>query len=371
MAKRMTPVQVTHMSAERREEWNTFVAQQPSFAFMQSWEWGDFKEALGWKAFRIAALKQGRIVAGVQMLIRRVPPGLVSLAYAPRGPVGDWLDEEITPPLLCELHRVARHHRAIFLRIEPPLLNGSPGAQALARHHFRRSSYTNQPRATLIVDLAQGLDQVMARMHHKTRYNIRYAAKKGVTIRVGGLEDLATFCSLMHITGRRGGFSPRAPDYYRSEWETFAAGERIRLLIASYQGETLAVNMSAVFGEHAAYLHGASSGEHGNVQPNYLLMWEAIQWAKAQNCRTFDLWGIPDEVGLAVYAGDDLPVSSRTDGLWGVYRFKRGFSNNVVLYMSAHDYVYSPPLYALVTNKLFNTGLLDRIAVRIDALRRV
>jgi lipid II:glycine glycyltransferase (peptidoglycan interpeptide bridge formation enzyme) len=69
-------MQVIHISADRREEWNAFVAQEPSFALLQSWEWGDFKERLGWRAFRIAAEKQGRIVAGAQMLIRPVPPAL-------------------------------------------------------------------------------------------------------------------------------------------------------------------------------------------------------------------------------------------------------------------------------------------------------
>ncbi len=361
---------ITHLSADRREDWNAFVAQSSSFALLQSWEWGAFKEKLGWKAVRIAAEKQARIVAGVQLLIRPIPPGLVSLAYVPRGPVGHWLDGEITSRLLCELHRVARRFRAVFLRIEPPLLDNSVDARVLQQHHFRSSPYTNQPRATIIVDLAQGLGDVLAQMHPKTRYNIRYAAKKGVSIRVGDVEDLPTFYRLIQITGRRGEFSPRTLDYYQYEWETFAELGQVRLFVASYQGKTLAVNMSAVFGEHAAYLHGASSGEHSNLQPNYLLMWEAIQWAKAQNCRTFDLWGIPEAVGLSVAKGEGLPASNSAEGLWGVYRFKRGFSQNVTLYVGAHDYAYSALFYALITHKRFNTGLLDRIAVWIDRLRR-
>jgi lipid II:glycine glycyltransferase (peptidoglycan interpeptide bridge formation enzyme) len=310
-------------------------------------------------------------MAGVQMLVRLAPFGLVSMAYVPRGPIGDWLNEEITSPLLSELHQTARRYRAVFLRIEPSLLNDSVCAQILQRHQFRSSPYSNQPRATIIVDLAQGLDQLLAQMHHRTRYNIRYAAKQGVTVRVGGPEDLPMFHRLIQITGRRGGFSSRALDYYRDEWETFAARGQIKLFIASYQGKPLAVNMSAVFGEHAANLHGASSGEYSNLKPNYLLMWEALQWAKSQNCRTFDLWGIPDEVGVTVYEGNDLPVTDRTDGLWGVYNFKRGFSKKVWLFASAHDYAYSPLLYTLATNKLFNTDVIERIVARMDWLKRV
>ncbi len=33
-------MQITHITVDRREEWNAFVAQAPSFALLQSWEWG-------------------------------------------------------------------------------------------------------------------------------------------------------------------------------------------------------------------------------------------------------------------------------------------------------------------------------------------
>jgi lipid II:glycine glycyltransferase (peptidoglycan interpeptide bridge formation enzyme) len=360
---------ITQITADRRQEWNAFVAQEPAFALLQSWEWGEFKEKLGWKAFRIVAAEQGRILAGVQLLIRPFLAGLVSMAYVPRGPVGEWLDEKITTPLLNELHRVARSYRAVFLRIEPPLPNDSVRAQILQQHNFKSSPYTNQPRATITMDLMSSLDEMLANMHQKTRYNIRYAAKKGVTVRIGGVEDLPVFYHLIKITGQRGGFNTRTLDYYLKEWETFSKLEQIRLFIASYQGEPIAANMSAVFGKHAAYLHGASSGEYSNLQPNYLLMWEALQWAKTQNCRTFDFWGIPDEAGLAAVAGKGLPATDSTDGLWGVYRFKSGFSKNTLLYMGAHDYAYLAPLYGLITTGYTNAGVLDLFAALMDSFR--
>ena len=111
-------MQVIHVPASRRGEWNTFVAAHTSFALLQSWEWGDFKERMGWKAFRIAVEHQRGILAGVQLLIKSLPLGLASMAYVPRGPLGDWLDEAILSRLLCELHQVARRHRAVVLRIE-------------------------------------------------------------------------------------------------------------------------------------------------------------------------------------------------------------------------------------------------------------
>src|ERR1041384_83421 len=46
----------------------------------------------------------------------------------------------------------------------------------------------------------------------------------------------------------------------------------------------------------------------------------AIQWAKARDCTIYDMWGIPD----ADEATLEAQFESRSDGLWGVYGFKRG-----------------------------------------------
>jgi peptidoglycan pentaglycine glycine transferase (the first glycine) len=103
--------------------------------------------------------------------------------------------------------------------------------------------------------------------------------------------------------------------------------------------------------------------------PNYLLQWEAMNWARSLCCVSYDLWGIPDQVGQVVYEGKASPKAERTDGLWGVYRFKSGFSKNIVFHTGAYDYVYSPLLYVFITNKLLNGGRLDRIAVWMDSVR--
>jgi lipid II:glycine glycyltransferase (peptidoglycan interpeptide bridge formation enzyme) len=83
-----------------RERWNSFVAQWPGFELMQSYEWGTFKEILGWRAIRLAVVRDGRMVAGAQMLIRPLPLRLVSVAYVPRGPLLYWDDEEAVQVLL-------------------------------------------------------------------------------------------------------------------------------------------------------------------------------------------------------------------------------------------------------------------------------
>lgn len=77
--------------------------------------------------------------------------------------------------------------------------------------------------------------------------------------------------------------------------------------------------------------------------PAYLLQWEAIRWAKAHGCTEYDLWGVPDvdEGKLETY------FSERSDGLWGVYRFKRGFGGELRRAAGPWDRIYQPLLYQL------------------------
>jgi peptidoglycan pentaglycine glycine transferase (the first glycine) len=261
-------IQVTHITVDRREEWNAFIAQEPSFALLQSWEWGEFKEKLGWTAFRVAAEQQGRIVAGAQMLVKSAPLDLVSIAYIPRGPVGNWLDEAIAPFLLAELHRVARRYRAIFLKIEPPLLPSPATCAKLQQYNFRASHYPNQPQTTIVVDLNSDLDDILRPMRKKTRQYIKQATAKGVTVRIGGQEDLPAFYNLMQITGRRSQFAPRILDYYKHEWQTFADNNQTVLLMAFHQERLLAVRMAYYFGRHAAEFHAGSLAGEGDLHPN-------------------------------------------------------------------------------------------------------
>ena len=133
--------------SHRRDDWNVFVAEDPSFALLQSWEWGEFKERLGWKAFRIAAESHGRMIAAAELLIKPAPGRVASVAYVPRGPVGEWNDDGVARCLFStrSIASCCLGIALVFLRVEPPRLDNSPAARLLEVLGFRESPATNQP----------------------------------------------------------------------------------------------------------------------------------------------------------------------------------------------------------------------------------
>jgi lipid II:glycine glycyltransferase (peptidoglycan interpeptide bridge formation enzyme) len=176
-------------------------------------------------------------------------------------------------------------------------------------------------------------------MKPKTRYNIGLAERRGVTVDAAGLVDLPAFYTLLEETAKRDRFYIRPIEYYAEVLEAFGADAT--LLLAKYDGTLLGGIVVVTFGDEATYLYGASSNEHRNLMPTYLLQWQGMMWAMGRGCSRYDLWGIPKEAADDSGENDD----ERVDGLWGVYRFKQGFGGRRVSYAGAFDYVYAPLRY--------------------------
>jgi lipid II:glycine glycyltransferase (peptidoglycan interpeptide bridge formation enzyme) len=188
-----------------------------------------------------------------------------------------------------------------------------------------------QFRNTVVIDLSPSEDRLLARMKQKTRYNIRLAAKSGVSVRPGTVDELPLLYRLYAETSARDGFVIRNQSYYEQVWTTFMrplSGRDVPgadCLIAEIEGEVSAAVFVFYFAERAYYLYGMSRATHRDKMPNHLLQWEAMRLAKVRGCRSYDLWGAPDDF-------------NEKDPLWGVYRFKEGFGGEVVRTLGAWDF---------------------------------
>lgn len=319
------------------EAWDAFVAARGGH-ILQTDAWGRLKSAFGWQAERAAlADSDGAIVCGALVLYRRFPP----MAYVPRGPVVDWDDDGQVRALLAELAQRARGRGAILLKLEPDITDTPDHHSRLAGLGLRPSPHLIQPPRTILLDITGGEDAILARMNQGTRRKIRLCERREVAIRRGGPEDIDSFTALMRATGERNEFGVHASAYYRTAFELFAPGDRAALLMASYGGHDLAGLMVFALGGRAWYFYGASSGEEGQRMPTYGLQWEAIRWARERGCTLYDLWGIPDEDPAALEA----QFQQRSDGLWGVYGFKRGFGGEIWRSVGAWDMVYRSAVY--------------------------
>ena len=304
----------------------------PDAHLLQTGEWGELKSAFGWDAVRLIV---GDL--GAQVLFRKLSFGF-TIGYIPKLAINGQ-QSAISEEFWKEVDAVCRKRRAVFLKIEPDLWeNQEPDTLNLK---LETSLHNIQPPRTIIVDIRGSEDEILARMKQKCRYNIRLAEKKGVTVRAW--DDLDNFYKMMQVTGGRDGFSVHSLEYYRRAYELFHPTGMCELLVAGLEGKPLAALMVFARGKRAWYVYGASNDEERNRMPTYLLQWEAMRWARSKGAEEYDLWGVPDEDVATLEA----QFEQRNDGLWGVYRFKRGFGGELKRAAQAMDKIYNPLMYKI------------------------
>jgi peptidoglycan pentaglycine glycine transferase (the first glycine) len=312
-----------------RAAWDQFTATKPHAHLLQMSAWGELKAAFGWQPESILVGD-----TGAQILFRRLPLGF-SIAYIPKGPLGlDW------KALWPEVDRLCRKRGAIVLKVEPDCWEEE---EALLRDRlagFQAGGIPVQPRRTIVISLQGSEENWLGRMKQKTRYNIRLAERKEISVHPS--QDVDAFHAMMQVTGARDGFGVHSLDYYRRAYQLFQPLGLVELFQADFQGKPLAGLMAFRTGKRAWYFYGASTEEERSRMPTYLLQWEAIRWAAAHGCQEYDLWGVPDENEETLEAH----FEERHEGLWGVYRFKRGFGGSLKRAAQTWEKVYNRPLYS-------------------------
>ncbi len=330
-----------HIITPAPPDWDRFVGQQRRAHVLQQSAWGTLKQAYGWDVERVALSDQGQIIAGAQILYRRLPFGLGWMAYLAMGPLAQRADPEIERALWQAVHQTARRKGAAFLKWEPGIYGADEAHPDPVALGFHISQQTVQPPRTVMIDLAGDEEAMMARMNQGTRRKIRQSQKNGIRYFEAQPADVARFTRMMETTGTRNEFGVHEAGYYERAYELFVPAGDAALILAEHEGDDLAGIMVFAKGTTAWYLYGASANVKRNLMAAYGVQWAAIQWAKQRGCQQYDMWGIPDEDEATLEA----QFEQRSDGLWGVYGFKRGWGGQVVRSLGAWDTVYNPVIY--------------------------
>ncbi len=354
------------------DSWNQIISNLPDPHFLQSYEWGQVKAKYGWSAYYAVWTEDGKFqvtsdlqtitnyqlpITASALILKRTAFRRFSIFYAPKGPLMDWTNESLRKRVLDDLQSFAKKQGAIFLKLDPDVVlgrgvparvdevtenSGQAVMSDLRRRGWVESSDQIQFRNTVMVDLSSSEEDILMRMKQKTRYNVRLAEKKGVTVRVGKLTDLPMLYKMYAETSVRDGFVIRDEEYYMTVWKLFMSAaissQPLAVpLIAEVDGEAVAAIFLFMFAGRGYYVYGMSRNAHREKMPTYLLQWAAMKHAMAHGCLTYDLWGAPD-------------VFDESDSMWGVYRFKEGLGGEVVRTLGAYDFAPSKFWYSMYSD---------------------
>lgn len=354
-----------------QEAWDAFVASRSEAQFVQSWAWGVFQQKVGNDVCRWTVEVDGKTVGACQAFVKAHGLGIRSFGIF-RAPI---VDDTQAPDAFGEtLHNLwtaiterAKRLGVTHIHIDPGFLDRSPGAALLSRVRRFVPAQTIQPQCSLLLSLPRrgeggpahagpgevageeqplpgpllprrgsSMEEMLAQMHEKTRYNIRLAERKGVAVRQSTDEkDIDTFISLTRVTAKRDGITAYSDAHFRAMVRTLGDAGLGTLFLAEHDGNVLAVNFVVSYGDTVTYLHGASGNENRNLMAPHLLQWRQMEWAMEQGKHWYDFWGI---------APSDQPNHK-----WaGITRFKRGFGGEERRYAHALELPLRMTLYAFV-----------------------
>ena len=300
---------------------------------LQTPAWASVKAAFGWRVHHLWVEAGGMVRGAVTILEKRIF-WRWSVLYAPRGPVMDAVPDGWRA--LAAFVRRWPTSRPLLLRTDPDRLaaGGEDMRRSLEAAGFVEAPPFGpfagiQPRRVYLVDLDR--QPLFEGLPGKTRYNIRLARRKGLTVRLGTREDVPAFHRLVVETARRDGFTPRNLPYFLRMYDCLNERRLAELLIAEKYGEWVAANWVVHFGGRSIYFYGASSTRLQHTMGAYLVQWEAMRRAHRLGSRLYDLRG--------------APVSDTPRGFaQGLATFKGRFGEAVDL-IGEHDLPLSPVLY--------------------------
>lgn len=307
-------------TAAEIERWDELVLANPDGGqILQTKAWGDFKGQSGWQPRRYIYDLGERQVA-IQFLSRSIPL-LGELWYSSRGPgvtkLGDFA--QLVKQTQAE---------AFAIMFDPEVVEEEASPSYLASHGLRLGSDVQLNRATIIVDLKPGEDELLAGFKQKTRYNLRLAERKGVTVEpvAATAENCRQMFELYRSMMGRTGFFLRSLEYFSGYWQAQAQAGQGQLFFARYQDQLLAGAFVTYLGQKAWYKDGGSVRERRELMAPYLLQWEVMRWLKAKGIEQYDLVAVPTKAEL-----------SPQHYMYGLYQFKSGFSAEITQYIGTWD----------------------------------
>lgn len=326
---------------ESKEEYKRFLENHERCNFQQSLEWAEVKKD-NWKPEVILAEDDNGNIIGSLCVLARKMPIFGYILYASRGPVCDIHDITVMKQLTDGAKELAKKYNAIVLRIEPDIEKNDEDFRKIVtnlgykiKDDAKDFKDEIQPRFVFRLNIKDKTEEeIMAGFHQKWRYNIRLATKKGVIIKEGTKEDLKDFHKIMMETGSRDGFIIRPLQYFEKMYDNMVPKGHMKLLMAYYEDKPISGVIPIFYGNKTWYLYGASSNQHRNLMPNYLLQWEMIKMAIQRHDDIYDFRGVSG-------------VIDENHPQYGLYRFKKGFGATFTEFIGEIYIPYKPLKYKI------------------------
>ena len=315
------------IDVEAASKWEALVASNPASGIMQSLQWAEVKRRQGLNSFHLGVYQDGELIGGALFYTSSKRNG-AAILVATEGPVLPWNDDALAREalglIIDTVECQSKSLGIITLRIEPRLAPPPPSIL----HEFGRAPVDLVPSETLVIDVSQPPEALLASMKVKGRYNIGLAQRANVQVITDSSETAVNrFHSIMLEASARDGFDVESLKFFEHMASVLVPSGHAKFLFAQHEGDTLGTLMLMTYGNRATYLYGGITNRKRNVMAGYALQWAAMNAARNAGCSEYDLYGF-DASGAPQHRYARFS------------QFKSRFGGTVRRYIGAQDYFF-------------------------------
>jgi hypothetical protein len=252
--------------------------------------------------------EHGKIIAGAQILVRRVRPLRMGIAYISWGPLyrsgvgaGKYFNLRLILKALRERY-VAEQNCLLLLNF-----NGLRGADDEAIEVFREEKYIWFSRkrvyTTFLCDLMRQKEEVRSGFSQKWRNQLNRAERNRLTVVQGEDEQLFLkhFDLYNQLVSRKRFLPGIDPRKYLEIQKRLPDDLKMRVFICEHEGRHVASSVCSAIGDRGIYLMGATNSVGLREKASYLLQWKMIEWMMQKKVKWYDLGGANSKRNPGVY----------------------------------------------------------------------
>ena len=153
------------MTEITKEKWQKFSDSHHEANFLQSVQWGELHEKLGYVVIRRGVEKDGKLIAGWQGIVKDARRG--RYLEVPGAPLLDWSNTELIREITEQFRETAKQQKCVFVRIRPQLIDTDEHQKILTNAGFKKAPFHLHAEHTNILDLAETEDEIMPKCDDK------------------------------------------------------------------------------------------------------------------------------------------------------------------------------------------------------------
>jgi hypothetical protein len=285
-----------------REEWESSVPNFQDYSYRQTWAYGEkLADKRGAASEHVAIRSGDETIALADVRIKALPVIGGGLAYISGGPLVRSLDtsrEELDRFELAvdALVREFVHRRGLTLRVAAPI--GLAEHNDAVAERLERAGFVASPNGdsyhTVLLDIDRPLEELRASFHKHWRRHLNGALRNDLEMTFGTEPDRFEVVDRMSeaLRARKGYELDLDASFYAKVQRELSERDQLVVGLVMKDGTPVAANITAIHGDTAVYVIGASTEAGLKSKAGYLMHWRTIELLRERGVPWYDLGGI-------------------------------------------------------------------------------